>query len=714
MKKNRKRLTPAPAATAAAVPAAAAPVPPRNAFQWRRHLLILVGLWFAALLVYSNSFQAALTYDNGVIIGQDPRIRSLTSANAGQIFNEEYWYPTNGTGLYRPLTTLSYLFNYAVLGNAAKPAGYHWVNFALHATGIALVYFLGLLLLEDIWWATLLAALWSVHPLLTESVTNIVGRADQLAALGVLAGLLCHIRAGQAAGRRKLAWLAGLAVSAAVAVFSKESGVVIVAAMLCYDISFGKSKPWRPRLAGYIAVAAPLGIFFFLRGRLLDHIAMPVTPFVDNPLVDAPLVAGLLTAIKVIGMYLWLFVWPLRLSCDYSYNQIPLFRGSFDWQDIAALLSLALCLAAAFLAIRAWRRGQSLPCFAIAFFFAALAPTANVLVPVGSIMAERWMYLPSLGLALGVVMGLQALERRLPGVPRTALIAGAGVLCLVWGVRTYLRNFDWRDDQILWESAEKVAPESFRPYTMLANLLATAPRPSLDRAVWEAERSAAILDRLSDQQNLARVFAVEGLCYRAKGDSLSDPAQRQDWYRKALAVLLRARRIDVAGRDAANRARMAHGKSASLDGLGTLYLELGHVQRLLGLSQDALQTLNYGRQILTNPEFSTEESEVYRALGDPDRPAVALLEGMFIDPRSQRLADALIQFYRHTVPLTCAVLNKGGHFSFNPECPLVHGHICQAAQNVAATYRDFGKMDKAIATTQAAISGYGCSSSLFQ
>ena len=716
MKKTRKRPSPAPAAPApATVPATVTPVAPRDASQWRRHLLILLGLWTVALLVYSNSFQAALTFDNGVVIGQDPRIRSLTSANTGQIFNEEYWYPTNSTGLYRPFTTLSYLFNYAVLGNATNPAGYHWVNFALHAICIALVYFLGLLLLDEIWWAMVLAALWSVHPLLTESVTNIVGRADQLAALGVLAGLLCHMRASQSVGRRKLTWLAGLALAAAIAVFSKESGVVIVAAMLCYDATFGKSKPWGPRLAGYTAMAVPLGIYFFLRGRLLDHIPVSVTPFVDNPLVDAPLVAGLLTAIRVIGKYLWLFVWPVHLSCDYAYNQIPIFRGSFDWEGIAAILSLAVCLAAAFLAIRAWRNGQSLPCFAIAFFFAALAPTANVLIPVGSIMAERWMYLPSVGLALGVVMGLQALGRRLPGTPRMALLAVAGVLCLAWGVRAYVRNFDWRDDQTLWESAERVSPESFRPYTMLANLLATSPRPSLDRAVWQAERSTAILDRLSDQNNLARVFAVEGLCYRAKGDSISDPAQRQEWYRKALAVLLRAQRIDVAGHDAVNRVNVAHGKGALLGGLGTLYLELGHVQRLLGRNQEALQSLNYGRQVLaSNPEFSLEESRAYRNLGDPDHSAVALLEGMFMDPRSQRLADSLIQLYKQTAPLSCAVVSRGSHLAFNPQCPLVHDHICEAAHNVAKTYRDFGKVDQAIATAQAAISGYGCSSTLFQ
>jgi hypothetical protein len=87
---------------------------------------------------------------------------------------------------------------------------------------------------------------------------------------------------------------------------------------------------------------------------------------------------------------------------------------------------------------------------------------------------------------------------------------------------------------------------------------------------------------------------------------------------------------------------------------------------------------------------------------------------MFMDPRSQRLADTLIRFYKQTAPLTCAVENKGNHSAFNAQCPLVHGHLCQAAHNVAATYRQFGKMDKALATAQAAISGYGCPSNLFQ
>ena len=702
MKKNRKRRIMAPA-----------PARPSGAFQFRRHLPILLGLWGAVWLAYSNSFQAGLTFDNAIAIQQDARIQALTSANVRQIFTEEYWYPSMTTGLYRPLTTLSFLFSYAVLGNGANPAGYHWVNFALLAINIALVYFLGLRLLKEASWAGVLAALWALHPLLTESVTNIVGRADQLAALGVFAGLLCHIRGSQAVGLRKLAWLAGLAVSAAVAVFSKESGVVVVAAMLCYDAAFGRFQPWRPRLPGYAAVAAPFAIFFFLRARMLAYMPVPVIPFVDNPLAGAPPVAAALTAIKVIGKYLWLFLWPVRLSCDYSYNQIPLFRASLGWEDIAALLSLAACLAAVFLGIRAWRRGRELPCFAVAFFFATLAPTANLLIPVGSIMAERWMCLPSLALDLGVIIGLKALQRRLPGVPGKTLIAAAGVLCLAWCVRTYLRNIDWRDEQTLFESTIEAAPHSFRPYSMLANLLAHASPPPLDRAIQQAERSTSILDRLGDEQNIALPFAVQGMCYRLKGQSVADPAQSRIWYRQALDALLRARRIDFARRDRFNRVNLAHGKGPFQIGLGQLYLELGSIQRLLGQSQQALESLAYGRMLSPRPEFSEEKSRVFRDLGNHDQEAVALLEGMIIDPSSQRLAAQIVRLYQSTAPLTCAVETKGGNFSFNPQCPLVHNHICEAAHNVAAAYRDSGRLDQATATAQTAISGLGCPASLF-
>src|SRR6516165_3602817 len=98
----------------------------------QRHALFVLALWGITLLSYANSFQAGLVFDNSQVILQDSRLTAATPENVGLIFSKEYWYPDGGNGLYRPLTTLSYLFNYAVLGNGPNPAGYHWINYALH------------------------------------------------------------------------------------------------------------------------------------------------------------------------------------------------------------------------------------------------------------------------------------------------------------------------------------------------------------------------------------------------------------------------------------------------------------------------------------------------------------------------------------------------------------------------------------------------------
>ena len=194
--------------------------------------------------------------------------------------------------------------------------------------------------------------------------------------------------------------------------------------------------------------------------------------FRDNPLVSADFWTARLTAFKVIGEYLWLFVWPARLSADYSYNAVPLFGWHpAAWEDAKALIAVAVCLAAALLAVR-WYRTRKPLFFFLAFFFAALAPTSNLAVLIGSIMAERFLYLPSIGLAGCVVtaiyaIGRQAARRRLPAV-RTVWIA-LGLLCLACGVRTYARNFDWLDDRSLWTSAVDVCPGSAKAHHNLGN-----------------------------------------------------------------------------------------------------------------------------------------------------------------------------------------------------------------------------------------------------
>ena len=505
MKETRKprRLRQAGPPAPSPQPPAPGPRPP----AWRRHGWRLLALWVVVLAAYSSSFQTGLVFDSAMVVTGDSRIQAATPHNLRLILTEEYWHGSTTSGLYRPLTTASYLLNYAVFGNGANPAGYHWVNLALHGVNVSLVYLLGILVLGAPAPALALAALWGVHPVLTESVTNIVGRADLLAAFGVLAGLLCYVKSASAAGRHKLYWIAAMVAAQAVGIFSKENAVVLPGIMLLFDLAWRRRAASRERALAYAALLPPLAAFFCLRVGFPMHV---LARFGDNPLMSAGFWTARLTAFKVIGKYLWLFVWPAHLSADYSYNAVPLFGWQpVDWEDAKALIALAVCLGAAVLAVRWYRTRQPL-FFFLAFFFVALAPTSNLVVLIGSIMAERFVYLPSIGLAGCVVAAICALgprvSRRRPLDMRAAWIA-LGLLTLVCAARTYARNLDWLDDLSLWTSAVDVCPESAKAHNNLGEALAKLPGRLPDSIV-EYQASLRIEPNYSEAHfNLANALS---------------------------------------------------------------------------------------------------------------------------------------------------------------------------------------------------------------
>jgi tetratricopeptide (TPR) repeat protein len=460
-------------------------------------------------VAYSNSFHANLVFDNAPAILQDPRIRAVTAQNIGSILHEGYWHFNPASGLYRPLTTLSYLLNYAVFDNGANPLGYHWLNFLLHGLNVTLVYALGILIFAESALALALAAVWGLHPLLTESVTNIVGRADELAAFGILAGLLCYTRWASANGRRKWWWLAATVAAQTIGLFSKENAAVLPGILLLYDLTWSQWRSWRARAPAYAALTLPFAVFFYLQSRLL--ISAVGTLSERNPQVGAGFWTARLTSIKVIGEYFWLFIWPARLSADYSYNAIPLFGWKLsNWEDIKALIALALCLGVLGLAIYCWRTWKAM-FFFVGFFFVTLLPTSNLIKIVTSVMAERFLYLPLLGLAGCLVAVLQAIVQKLslswPASVRAARAAFV-LTCLALAARTYARNFDWHDELSLWTSAVNAYPQSARSHMDLGNALADIPG-RLPDAIAEFREALRILpDDVREHYNLGRALSL--------------------------------------------------------------------------------------------------------------------------------------------------------------------------------------------------------------
>jgi tetratricopeptide (TPR) repeat protein len=657
------------------------------------------GLVALALAAYAGSFGLGLAQDSKVIVTQDARIREVTAENIKLILTRNYWWPKTGDGLYRPVTTLSLLFNSAVLGNGTNPAGYHAINSLLHAINVWLVFELALLLFRTVRPAFFAAALWAVHPICTEAVTSIVGRADLLAAMAVLGGLLLYARTGSFEGRRRYWAAAALFAIATAGVFSKESAAVLLGLMLLWDLSFAEGQPrLLTRWPAYAAVAASLVALAWARHAVLGPLPVPQPVYVDNPILGADFVTARLTAIKVIGLDLWLLVFPLGLSCDRSYNQVPLSGWSDPWAWIALLVVVAILA----LAFARYRRDR-LTFWLAGFFAIALLPTANLVFPIGALMAERFLYLPSVAFAIALV----ALAGQVKGGRHTLTVVA--ILAVLYAGRTFARNAAWNNDLTLASADVQTTPESFRLHDMLAKaLFEQDARRNIDRSIQEEEKSWAILVPLPPARSSEFPPAFLGIYYGAKADL--DPANSRAWYEKSLAVLEKAREISQAAEKAYDDVQRARGGApAERSGFAQLYFNLANACLNLGRYQEAIDALRYGRGL--NPatlEAYDGLQVAYAATGNFRMAAVSLEEKAQVDGFQPATVAAIREVYRKIPDGACAFAQQGTAWQLNMSCPVVKSDLCLAWSDLAQAYTEARQPAQSQALRDAAVSRYGC------
>ncbi len=643
-------------------------------------------------LVFSNSFQAGFALDNAGLLLNDPRIREATSQNVGLILRHTYWWPTGESGLYRPVTTLSYLFNYAVLGDRDQPAGYHWINLIPHTGNVLLVYVLALRLLRKFWPAVFLASLWAVHPVLTESVTNIIGRADLLAGLALLSGFWMYLKSTESTGRRRTIWLTGLMVVTTIGVFSKESAVAILGVIVLYELVWWKERQAAAALmSGCLAILPPLAVMVYQRTVVLATSPPAEFPFTDNPIIGAGFWQGKSTAIKVIVRCLRLTIWPARLSSDYTYPAIPLADGSVeDW--VAGVAALAAIAAVAW-CYRWNRTAFFLACFA----GVTLIPTSNLLFPLGTIMAERFLYLPSIGLLGCLVIAAYAFAERF-GIVRFVPVA----MCVIlagFAARTWTRNLDWRDNLTL--TAADAGINSAKIHTLRAKSLSEADpdHSNINQVIDEAEKGLALLEPLPDSRNTPDAYLFAGGYYDSKGD-----------YQKALQVLQRCVSIYQAGREAYNQKLKARG-ALPLLALGDAepYRLLSMAYLGLGDSGQALQSVSQALEIdPLNPQIYRQLAQVFLAGHRDDDAAIALMKGMLITS-DLGLREQLLNLYRHGAdPHGCAIVPGPNGPAINPACDTVRRHLCASSVDAIRVRLRTGRQDLAEAQKKRFVSDYGC------
>jgi len=646
-------------------------------------LLALGGVMAAVVLTYANTLDGELVFDARPLVLENPALREASLRNVWLALSRDYWQPLATDGLYRPLTTLSYLFNHAVLGNADRPFGYHVVNLLLHLACVATVYLLVRTLVARETPALVAAAVFGLHPVASEAVANVVGRADQLAALGVLGGLVCHVRARAARGVARVRWTVALGVAAIVAFFSKENGVVLVAAILLWELRGGE-RSW----SGLVTVLAVAAIYVAARWAVA-RAGLPPDPTspVDNPIVEAAFWSGRLTGLAVMGRELGLLVSPQTLSADYSYAQIPVVRfPPTTWPDVVPAPALMAILTLVAIAYRERRRAPLVSFFTL-FVLVALLPTANVLTVIGSVMADRFLYLPLAGFAGLVGLLVERIARR-GGGARRAVFAAIATILVAFSWRTVVRNADWRDERTLWAATVETAPASAKARkAYAAALFASDPQHrELARILAEAERAVAIRgDYTAALIDLGSYYVVEGDAVAAHGGDATP------WYAKAVAVLERGRTLDVAAnRRFAETMVATHHDAAGIPEIGQieLYQNLSLAYAGLGRHADALAAAERARQLQpSDPSRYVDVSAVLCNLGRWEEAAIALFQAVTIRPENRDAATRLVTVYQTFDPHGHEVVRTGTDaVTINLDDATVQRHRCEAFAGLARIY----------------------------
>jgi tetratricopeptide (TPR) repeat protein len=523
------------------------------------------------------------------------------------------------------------------------------------------------------------AALWAVHPALTESVTNIVGRADLMAGAAILGGLQLYWRSIEVSGLGRAASVAALAIVTTVGVFSKENAVVLAGVIFLYEVLWRQRQTWRAKWPEWAAVLVPVLLMWWVRSRVLAGPGHAVLPFTDNPIAGASFWQGKLTAVAVLGRYFQLMLFPFRLSSDYSYAQVPLAQGNAaDWIGwITAGVAIA--------PIGFWYKRNRPAAFLLLFALVNLAPAANLLFPIGTIFADRLVYLP----ALGVIGAIAAARPKGERAWRIASVA-ASVILLLCAARTYTRNSDWQDDLSLASADVETSPASYKAHYRLAAALydADPDHGNLDRVIQEADRGLTILSGLPDRLNTPGIYKATGDYYLIKaglatqrgpdGDRVATTASAQAY--EASARLLE-RCLSIL--DTERRAGLTPALDSVADvrrSLSGAYLGLRRFPQAQNAATEALRL---------NPLDPRMYWALFNVLISQDRAseaAVVLIEGGVVTGDAA-MRQELIRLYQLGLdPNHCALMP--GSNALNMQCESVRNQLCAAAAGIERLARE--------------------------
>ncbi len=412
-----------------------------RAWRW----LAAAALAIASALAYADAAPDALVFDDRYSVSQD----RLTWHRFAELFGEEPWARLGMTvPVYRPLAMASIGFEGNLLGPSASR--HHAANVALHVlVTVVLFGFLERVLRDRAWgqWPALVGALgaalvFGVHPVHAEAVDSIFNRSEMLVSLASIAALWIVWSFGTE--RPAAAWT-GVGLLYLTALLCKESAATLPALIAVVLLALRpRSGGWRSLLP-LSSLVLPLAAYALLRQTAMAHAggsiarALPATRLTLGGRLEL-LATSLREALR-------LAVWPHPLRASYE-----------DLAPRGLAVSIALQIAMLGLAVASARRTPEIAA-GIGFFYVALLPSTRLFTDprIGQVFAERFLYLPSVGLALALAAALAAIACR---AGPAATLAGVGTLCGLLAALTWQRNAEWHSDVALWEADVARAPEN--------------------------------------------------------------------------------------------------------------------------------------------------------------------------------------------------------------------------------------------------------------
>jgi tetratricopeptide (TPR) repeat protein len=400
-------------------------------------------LALVAAVVFSGVLSNGFVYDDGKQLLENPFVRNPHLW--WRIFTGSVWSflgPEAETNFYRPLQIFSYWLIWRVAG--PNPAAYHFFQWILYmATGLV-VFQIGRELLGNDWAAFAGSLLWLLHPLHVEAVAWISSLPEMGCGFFYLLAFRLFLRA-EKAGNWLVARHALAALAYLPALFFKEAAFSFPLLLIAYWFFFSDAvETWRGRAACWAMYAGAAVLYSAARVAALGHFSGAPHLWKIRPQIIA-------AAIGLLGQHAKLFFWPVHLNVFHDFDPGPSLRSPWTWLTLLALVAAA-----------ALRKRQRVLGFLLVWWAVTLLPCLDVRQLSFPLLAERFSYLPSVGICLALAyLGLDLLPQQLPRVwlaPVVLLLLGL-VMCF-WCFQDVRAVPNWRDNESLFGYSLNVAPDA--------------------------------------------------------------------------------------------------------------------------------------------------------------------------------------------------------------------------------------------------------------